>query len=188
MPWPWRIFLCHHQTEKNLTLLLRPYAQIVFKCMYAKMRKSAQFETFASLCHHNWLMKQIFQLFKICRKSMKALNDLKFPSELCFCIMNVKKDSYLLNSKVSKMQQESALFFYSEMFINFIIYISYQKLYFWIKLTPQESILCIHERCRFKLQCWVDLYWQRWQTKGFSPVWIRRCFAKWLRLEKVLEQ
>ena len=31
---------------------------------------------------------------------MKAQNGLKFPSELCFGIMNVTKDSYLLNSKV----------------------------------------------------------------------------------------
>ena len=32
---------------------------------------------------------------------MKAQNGLKFPSELCFGIMNVTKDSYLLNSKVA---------------------------------------------------------------------------------------
>ena len=32
---------------------------------------------------------------------MKAQNGLKFPSELCFGIMNVTKDSYLLSSKVA---------------------------------------------------------------------------------------
>ena len=32
---------------------------------------------------------------------MKAQNGLKFPSELCFGIMNAAKDSYLLNSKVA---------------------------------------------------------------------------------------
>ena len=32
---------------------------------------------------------------------MKAQNGLKFPSELCFGIMNATKDSYLLNSKVA---------------------------------------------------------------------------------------
>ena len=32
---------------------------------------------------------------------MKAQNGLKIPSELCFGIMNVTKDSYLLNSKVA---------------------------------------------------------------------------------------
>ena len=32
---------------------------------------------------------------------MKAQNGLKFPSELCFGIMNVTKDSYLINSKVA---------------------------------------------------------------------------------------
>ena len=31
---------------------------------------------------------------------MKAQNGLKLPSELCFGIMNVTKDSYLQNSKV----------------------------------------------------------------------------------------
>ena len=32
---------------------------------------------------------------------MNAQNGLKFPSELCFCIMNTAKDWYLLNSKVA---------------------------------------------------------------------------------------
>ena len=31
---------------------------------------------------------------------MKAQKGLKFPSELCFGILNTTKDSYLLNSKV----------------------------------------------------------------------------------------
>ena len=32
---------------------------------------------------------------------MKAQNGITFPSEMCFGIMNVTKDSYLLNSKVA---------------------------------------------------------------------------------------
>ena len=47
--------------RKISTLLLRPYAQTVFK-VYAKVRKSAQFDNFAFLCNQNWLMKQIIQL------------------------------------------------------------------------------------------------------------------------------
>ena len=42
-----------------------------------------------------------FPTLNICRKSMKAQNGLKFPSELCFGIMNLTKDSYLLHSKVA---------------------------------------------------------------------------------------
>ena len=37
---------------------------------------------------------------------MKAQNGLKFPSELCFGIMNVTKYSYLLNSKVSFLKSD----------------------------------------------------------------------------------
>ena len=40
-----------------------------------------------------------------CRKSMKAQSCLKFPSELCFGIMNTTKDSYLLNSKVAFLKR-----------------------------------------------------------------------------------
>ena len=36
---------------------------------------------------------------------MKAQNGLKFPSELCFGIINVTKDSYWLNSKVQGLIQ-----------------------------------------------------------------------------------
>ena len=42
-----------------------------------------------------------FPTLNICRKSMKAQNGLKLPSELYFGIMNATKDSYLLNSKVA---------------------------------------------------------------------------------------
>ena len=35
---------------------------------------------------------------------MKAQNGLKFPSELCFGIMNATQDSYLLNSKVALLK------------------------------------------------------------------------------------
>ena len=38
--------------RKISTTLLRPYAQTVFK-VYAKVRKSAQFENFKFLCHRN---------------------------------------------------------------------------------------------------------------------------------------
>ena len=38
--------------SKKDGLLLRPYAQTVLK-VYAKVRKSAQFENFAFLCHKN---------------------------------------------------------------------------------------------------------------------------------------
>ena len=43
---------------------------------------------------------------------MKAQNGLKFPSELCFDIMNVTKDSHLLNSKVAflKSGQNAAVY------------------------------------------------------------------------------
>ena len=41
-----------------------------------------------------------FPSINICRKSMNAQNGLKFPSDLCFGIMNATKYSYLLNSKV----------------------------------------------------------------------------------------
>ena len=34
-------------------------------------------------------------------KAQKRQNGLKFPSELCFGIMNATKDSYLLDSKVA---------------------------------------------------------------------------------------
>ena len=37
---------------------------------------------------------------------MKAQNGLKFPSELCFGIMNVTKYSYLLNSKVAFLKSD----------------------------------------------------------------------------------
>ena len=47
--------------KKNSMPLLRSYAQTVFK-VYAKVRKSAQFENFAFLCRQNGLMKQIFKL------------------------------------------------------------------------------------------------------------------------------
>ena len=87
MPWSCRILLRHHQTKKNSFPLLRPYAQTVFK-VYTKVRKSAQFDIFVS---------SKFPTLNICRKSMKAQNGLKFLSELCFGMMNVRKDSYLLN-------------------------------------------------------------------------------------------
>ena len=35
---------------------------------------------------------------------MKAQNGLKFPSELCFGIMNATKDSYLQNSKAAALK------------------------------------------------------------------------------------
>ena len=38
--------------RKISTPLLRPYAQTAFK-VYAKVRKSVQFENFAFLCHQN---------------------------------------------------------------------------------------------------------------------------------------
>ena len=82
MPWSCRILLRHHQTEK---LQRHMHCSDLMPKVYAKVRKSAQFETFAQ-------------------------NGLKFPSELCFGIMNLTKDSYLLNSKVAKMRQESVLF------------------------------------------------------------------------------
>ena len=59
-------------------LLLRPYAQTVFE-VYAKVRKSAQFENFPFLCHQN--SKLIYEAnlpaLNICSKSIKAQNGLK---------------------------------------------------------------------------------------------------------------
>ena len=52
---------------------------------------------------------------------MKAQKDLKFPSELCFGIVNATKDSYLLNSKVAKIRQETILFFYGAIISNYLI-------------------------------------------------------------------
>ena len=45
---------------------------------------------------------------------MKAQNGLKFTSELCFGIMNVIKDSYLLNSKSDQNAARICPFFYGE--------------------------------------------------------------------------
>ena len=68
--------------------LLRPYSQTIFK-VYANVRKSVQIENFVS---SKWTYEANFQTLNICRKSMKAQNGPKFPSELCFGNMNAAKD------------------------------------------------------------------------------------------------
>ena len=74
-----------------------------------------------------------FPTLNICRNSMKAQNGLKFPSELCFGITNITKDSFLINSKaafltseVAKMRQESVLFFYGELRGKRMLSVSYR--------------------------------------------------------------
>ena len=70
----------------------------------ANPRKSAQIRAIQEFCifvSSKLTYEANFPTLNICRKSMKAQNGLKFPSELCFGIMNVTKDSYLLNSKVT---------------------------------------------------------------------------------------
>ena len=52
MPWSCRILLRHHQTEKFQRHCSALIPKLFFK-VYAKVRKYAQFENFAFLCHKN---------------------------------------------------------------------------------------------------------------------------------------
>ena len=99
MPWSCLILLWHYQTEKIkrhcLDLMPKLFSSI---CQGAQIRAIWEFCIFVS---SKLTYEANFPTFNICRKSMKARNGLKFPSELCFGIINVTKDSFLLNSKVA---------------------------------------------------------------------------------------
>ena len=69
--------------------------------VYAKVRKFAVIREFCIFVSSKLTYEANFPALNICKKSMKAQNGLKLPSELCFGIMNATKDSYLLNSKVA---------------------------------------------------------------------------------------
>ena len=102
MPWSYRILVRHHRTEKFQRHCSDLMPKLFLKCMpRCAIGAIGEFCIFVS---SKLTFEANFPTLKICKKSMKVQNGLKFPSELCFGIMNATKDSNLLNSKVKLLK------------------------------------------------------------------------------------